>query len=344
MKPARSLRLPRQTLAPKRQQGFSLVELMVALTLGLIVVGGVISVFVTNQQAFRTTESLSRVQENARIAFELMAREVRQEGGNPCGSTSFLGNVLRTNDWSTDWGAGTLIGYEGGTAAPFVATGTGANQRVAGTDAISMLSSAIGFSAAIAAHDPTTARITLAAASPGLLGTVVMVCDTTSATIAQTMATSAGGPDTISFDTTANCTTSFGFPVTCASPLPKTFAAGGFVSPLNASAWYIGFNSRGGRSLFRQGRGGGPEEIAEGVTDMQIDYLSRNLAVGPDGLLDTDWTTADAANWAITPANSRQVEAVRFTLTLQTLNNVGTDAQPIERELTYLVNLRNRVR
>ena len=58
-----------------RQLGLSLVELMVALVLGLLVVGAAIGVFLSNRQTYTATESLGRVQENARVAFELMARD-----------------------------------------------------------------------------------------------------------------------------------------------------------------------------------------------------------------------------------------------------------------------------
>src|SRR5690606_20380365 len=129
----------------RHQAGFSLVELMVALTLGLIIVGGVISIFVTNQQAFRTTEALSRLQENARISFELMAREVRQSGGNPCG-TPLVVNVLKTVAWSNDWNAGTVIGYTGSDDVTAIqafntATPPDSAKRVAGTDAVKVLGS-----------------------------------------------------------------------------------------------------------------------------------------------------------------------------------------------------------
>ena len=338
MKTSCSLRSRPRPVSTRAQMGFSLVELMVALTLGLIIIGGVVSIFVTNQQAFRTTESLNRLQENARISFELMARELRQAGSNPCG-TRFVANVLAANDWSTDWDAGTVIGYESGTDAAFRPTGTAVAQRVAGTDAIQMVGSAIGFSAGIVVHDPAAGQIELCAPNGGLVGSPVMICDSTSAAIAQV--TSVAGTDTVAFNTVANCTTSFGFPNNCVTPPAKTFAPGGFVNPLTASFWYIGNNSRGGRSLYRQSRGIAPEEIAEGVTDMQIQYL-RSTLVGAVLTPAADWVdAAPADDW--TAAALAQVVAVRFNLTLQTLNTVGTNQQPIQRQLIYVVNLRNRL-
>ena len=65
-------------------RGFTLIELMVAMLLGLIVVGGVISVMLANKRSYRTNEGLAQVQESARTAFELMARDIRQSAGNGC--------------------------------------------------------------------------------------------------------------------------------------------------------------------------------------------------------------------------------------------------------------------
>src|SRR5690606_22126939 len=66
---------------PGRMAGLSLVELMIALALGLVVSGAAIGVFLANQQTYRSTESIGRIQESARVAFELMAREVREAAG-----------------------------------------------------------------------------------------------------------------------------------------------------------------------------------------------------------------------------------------------------------------------
>lgn len=66
-------------------RGFSLVELMIAIVLGLVVMGGVISIFVANRQAFRVSENMAHVQENARVAFELLARDLREAGETHAG-------------------------------------------------------------------------------------------------------------------------------------------------------------------------------------------------------------------------------------------------------------------
>jgi type IV pilus assembly protein PilW len=60
-----------------RQAGFSLVEMMVAMTLGLLLVVVIGQVFVTAKESYRTTEDLSRLQENARFAAAQMSRVIR---------------------------------------------------------------------------------------------------------------------------------------------------------------------------------------------------------------------------------------------------------------------------
>ena len=333
----------------RRQGGFSLVELMLALTLGLVIIGGVISIFLTNQQAFRTTEGLSRLQENARISFELMARELRQAGGNPCG-TKFVANMLKTNDWSTDWDAGTIQGYESTVAAPSTPFGTAAAERFAGTDAIRILSDSLSIGAGITAHDtaanpPTITLTTSNAALPA--NTIVLICDNNSAAIAQV--SGLNGTNAIEFNTSGSspgsCDARFGYYAGgCASPKDKTFATNGFVSALSAGIWYVGNNGRGGRSLYRRDRSTSVE-VAEGVVNMQIQYLLRTEPIPPATTftLATNWVDASTiTNWTA-GLTTPQVVGLRFRLTLETVNRVGTNQTTIQREMVYVVNLRNRL-
>lgn len=74
---------PRGTAGAMRQRGVSLIEVMVALGLGLVVVLAASMVFIGSRQANRTTEGLSRAQETARSAFELMGRELRKPVATP---------------------------------------------------------------------------------------------------------------------------------------------------------------------------------------------------------------------------------------------------------------------
>ena len=63
-----------------RSRGFTLIEIMVALLLGLVVLGGVAQVFISTRQAVRIQQASSRMQENGRNAIALLARYIRMSG------------------------------------------------------------------------------------------------------------------------------------------------------------------------------------------------------------------------------------------------------------------------
>ena len=63
-----------------KQAGFSLVEIMIALLIGLFLLGGILQMFSANQQTYRMQSSLARLQENGRIALDFLARDIRIAG------------------------------------------------------------------------------------------------------------------------------------------------------------------------------------------------------------------------------------------------------------------------
>lgn len=63
-----------------RQVGFSIVELMVAILIGLIILAGVIQVVVTSKTTFIGQEEMSFIQENARYAMDVIGKDVQGAG------------------------------------------------------------------------------------------------------------------------------------------------------------------------------------------------------------------------------------------------------------------------
>jgi type IV pilus assembly protein PilW len=74
------MKTQRASLPMRRQRGMSLVELMVAMTIGLILTVVIANLFLGTKQTYRTQDDLSRIQENLRIAFQVIGRIVRQAG------------------------------------------------------------------------------------------------------------------------------------------------------------------------------------------------------------------------------------------------------------------------
>src|SRR5206468_5336262 len=65
------------------QSGFTLVELMVAMSIFLLILVGVFQVFDPSSRAYSTTERKLGVQQNARVAMDVMARQIRMAGYYP---------------------------------------------------------------------------------------------------------------------------------------------------------------------------------------------------------------------------------------------------------------------
>ena len=72
--------------AGKRQQGLSLVELMISITIGLIVMSALTYIFVGSRGAYRTNENLARVQETGRFALDYIAQDMRMVSFAGCRS------------------------------------------------------------------------------------------------------------------------------------------------------------------------------------------------------------------------------------------------------------------
>ncbi len=63
-----------------RQAGFSLVELMVAMAIGVVLVGGALTVHIQSHEAHTFAERMARIQENGRFVFDVMAPDLRLAG------------------------------------------------------------------------------------------------------------------------------------------------------------------------------------------------------------------------------------------------------------------------
>lgn len=65
---------------PNRMAGFSLVELMVAMVLGLLITAAAISLFSTNQRTFALQQAMSEAQEQGQLAMRFIAQDLQFAG------------------------------------------------------------------------------------------------------------------------------------------------------------------------------------------------------------------------------------------------------------------------
>ena len=66
--------------SPRQQGGLSLVELLVAVTIGLLILATVIGVFFATNRNYRENDALTALQDNARFAMDNLARDLAMAG------------------------------------------------------------------------------------------------------------------------------------------------------------------------------------------------------------------------------------------------------------------------
>lgn len=329
-----------------RAGGFTLIELMVAMLLGLIVIAGVVSVFVANQQSYRTNQALGDVQDGSRIAFELMARDIRDAGLTGCDNSGRVADVLNNGPAAggTAWWANfgnALHGYGVGQTDPAVTTGTAQGQRVAGTDSLQVIGAAdSGLS--VATHNATSAQFKLNETTSDLqAGDAIIVCDPNHAAITQITNYNSSNVTVVhntGTGTPGNCSKGLGFPTVCTTNgNGYTFTPNSQIAKLTAADWYIGNNPVNGRSLYRM-----DIETVSGAPKAQAQEMVRDvtaMAIGYHQPPNTNFVTASSVtNWSI-------VDAVQVTLTLESVDKrAGINVQPVTRTFTATTTVRNRVK
>jgi len=337
---------------PNSVRGFSLIELMIAMTIGLLVIAGVTSVFLATQKTYRTNDALSDVQEGSRIAFELLSREIRNAGLVGCISTpgSRVSNVINNGGslWYTNWND-PVIGYDDASTDPAL---TGVSPApVAGTSSLHILST--GAISATVSNVPSSvaANLKINEASPDLQdGDIIMICNFDHAAITQIQYK---GNQVVVHDkgnnlSPGNCSKGLGFPTDCSSANGNaySFTPNSQIAKLTAHAWYVGTNPVGGNSLYRLNlvNSAGSmvtqsQEMVRNVNTMTIKYLQPSIG---------SFSTATTVNGCtVTPPAVdcwATVSSAQVTLVLQSaFKYAGTDVKPLKRTFVSTSTIRNRV-
>jgi len=68
-------------------RGFTIIELLIAMAVGLVLLGAMYGVFTMHSKTFGTQERIAEMQQIARAAMDMMTREIRMAGYNPAGVT-----------------------------------------------------------------------------------------------------------------------------------------------------------------------------------------------------------------------------------------------------------------
>lgn len=63
-----------------KTKGFTLIEMMVAMLIGLIIIAGIVMLFVSSKQTFRLNTGMSHVHDNGRFAMSYLVSDLRKAG------------------------------------------------------------------------------------------------------------------------------------------------------------------------------------------------------------------------------------------------------------------------
>jgi len=103
------------TVIHRRIAGLSIVELMVAITIGLIILAAVGRLYVTSRSTYTLEEGLARVQESGRFAMEFLAQDIRMAGYAGCSanlSNSQVNNLVSPAASATTFNPDGIAGYK----------------------------------------------------------------------------------------------------------------------------------------------------------------------------------------------------------------------------------------
>lgn len=258
-----------------RQAGFGLIELMIAMVLGLLVIGAAFAVFQSNQRSFQANEGLNRIQESARVAYELISRDLRAAGGTACS------NLARPNDEHTNNADETLL----------LTSPVGDNGATAGTELV------------VASGDDTAYRITAATTSSITLDSS-QIADATEAFKSGDKLVLCNANQFYVVTASAVSTNSVSF--TPATPVamnldPMAPPATVMVSRFRNVRWY-----RSGNGLYVSRNGAAGQQVAEGVTALGFSY--RQNGANAYTTTPTSWPDVVAVRVTMTLTGVNQVD------------------------------------
>lgn len=363
------------------QRGLSLVEIMVAMVIGLILTSGVIQLFLGTKQSYRFNDSLSRVQENARFAIDALNFDIRMAGNIGC--TSYVQSINNTlNGPAPAFNPG--VGIEGweanGTASGNTFTLPVKTAAVvdASTSGWSTSGGVVLDAATMSVPGSDIVRIWRADNNPGIInsispgantvvnvtpnagiadGDILLLSDCQNADWVQSCNTQDIGSGTsINAVLSAGCT-----PGNIPSKAVLT-KSGGQLVKLQSYIYYVGKRNDDANSppgLYRRPLGAGvanktaagdPEEVVEGVESMQVLY---GIDTNNDRIVNSyvaanavaDWSTVLSVQIALLMRATERGDDVSGAITyvLAGTNATATNDGLLRQVFNSTITLRNRV-
>ncbi|MFZ3042067.1 MAG: PilW family protein [Thiobacillus sp.] len=342
-----------------KSRGVSLVELMIAMTIGLVLLGGIAYIFLGSQQTFRTQDDFSRIQENVRYALDQVGVDVRMAGYAGCVNLSSIDlanptaipiNVIANGAPAVGLDQA-MRGYDG---ASWAAPGTAPANWVAGTGVFHVTRAATQGVNLTGNMTADNANIQINGNPAGFVDEqALLISDCVSADLFRTTnVSSTGGTVTIAH-AISNCSNIV--PVAACNTdnkLSKAYGANAEIFAILSTTYFIGTNPAGNPALYRRAIVGTEVSAAEEMVD-NVERIVMRFGIDTDNdfVVNSYVAAGGVTDW-------RQVMTARLSMVFRSnSDNVATQIQPyviegvtvtpIDRRLrqvaTATIGLRNRL-
>jgi type IV pilus assembly protein PilW len=305
-----------------RNAGFGVIELMIAMTLSLLLLSGVIALFASSRKSYESNEHLGRIQENGRFALDMIQRDVRSAGYQGCARQTPFTSTLDTASNAPLWNFQfALQGFEstGTTWVPALDTTLVPSAAAVNSDVLVVRTPDPDARAkrVTALMGTSTEDLTVAPAAPVYeKGHTVIVTDCSAVSVFEVTDDAAGVIKHKSTGAVSGVGGQLASAGNSTEDLGHAFTPGSTVLPVNTVIYYVRASSvaGNGNSLWRRVGRNVPEELVEGIDSLQLLY-----GVDTDGnrVVDGDYVKADAVtDWG-------SVVSVRLGLLVRSLEQYG---------------------
>jgi type IV pilus assembly protein PilW len=349
-----------------RQVGFSIIELMLALALGMLVVTGIVQLFLTNTVAYNIQTGQARLQENGRVSLDIITSIVRNSGYYGCGPEwANIANLLNSSNndliYPVDiWRP--IQAFHGATGIPPLAlpedsipSRPGFRSEVAGVGAdffsVRHLSGRTARLAEVVQPDSDPVVATAADGSvPFSAGDIVLLSDCDQAAMFHLTGISVAGNEATllrgsGVDPMQNESADASLSQPSAGTV-RSYGRDAVVGRVVTTSFFVGpstFENEAGNTVnslwMRQGSQ--LSELVLGVDDLRVLFgVNLNASAGDDLRVEQYMTYQDMENNNI---DFRRIVAVRITVTVNSVEAVTDDPDDpmLRRTFSETVFLRN---
>lgn len=307
-----------------RQAGLSLVELMIALALGLMLVAAMGYLYVGQRQTWRALDAVARLQENGRTALDLLGQDLRMAGYGGCVALAGLKPALlaRLDDADKQPHFVNLLNpflVQGRQVRGHAGWGVDRNldgsltaddlpaHYLAGTDTLMVVGGGNPVRPITAGMNGVAEGIPVGTGVTYRQGALALIADCAKGDVFRV------SNDSSDYGSIKHSASLPHAALRNSAPgLSKTYDTAAQVMPLNLNIYYLGTNPAGRPALYRlpwasNGTGwGSSEELVEGVEAMRIVYGEDTSG---DGNVDVYRPAGAVDDWA-------RVRTVRVSLLL----------------------------